>query len=179
MGGVNADPMRGTYVVVSGSPGSGKTTLARQLATALQLPLIAKDTIKEALMMVLDVPDVDASRELGRAAVAVLYAVAKDSGCGVLESPWQRSHAQGELSGLPGSIVEVFCRCDPNVAQARYRVRAGTRAAGHFDGERQAGELWNDEVGQPVAGGWPVVAVDTDRPVDLGMLLEQIRASVP
>ena len=38
----------GWYVVVSGPPGSGKTTLATALAPALGLPLIAKDTIKEA-----------------------------------------------------------------------------------------------------------------------------------
>ncbi len=42
----------GTCVVVSGPPASGKTTLARAIAPALGLPLIAKDTIKEALMTV-------------------------------------------------------------------------------------------------------------------------------
>src|SRR4051794_10844242 len=36
-------------VVVSGIPASGKTTLARQLALALELPLVSKDVIKEAL----------------------------------------------------------------------------------------------------------------------------------
>jgi ribosomal-protein-alanine N-acetyltransferase len=36
-------------VVVTGVPGSGKTTLARSLAVELGLPLISKDTIKEAL----------------------------------------------------------------------------------------------------------------------------------
>ena len=44
------------YVVVSGPPGSGKTTLAPRLAAELDLPLIAKDTIKQALLAVLDVP---------------------------------------------------------------------------------------------------------------------------
>jgi Ni2+-binding GTPase involved in maturation of urease and hydrogenase len=35
--------------VVSGPAGSGKTTLADPLAAELQLPLISKDSIKEAL----------------------------------------------------------------------------------------------------------------------------------
>jgi predicted kinase len=39
----------GTFVVVSGPPASGKTTLAVAIAPALGLPLIAKDTIKQAL----------------------------------------------------------------------------------------------------------------------------------
>jgi predicted ATPase len=38
-----------TLVLVTGPPGSGKTTLAVPLARRLELPLIAKDTIKEAL----------------------------------------------------------------------------------------------------------------------------------
>jgi replication-associated recombination protein RarA len=44
--------------VVSGPPASGKTTLAQAIAPALGLPLIAKDTIKQALMTVLPVPDI-------------------------------------------------------------------------------------------------------------------------
>ena len=70
----------GVFVVVSGPPASGKTTLARAIAPAVGLPLIAKDTIKEALMAVLPVPDVAASRVVGRASVAALLAVAAQSG---------------------------------------------------------------------------------------------------
>jgi predicted kinase len=36
-------------VVVHGPPAAGKTTIAREIAERLRLPLIAKDTIKEAL----------------------------------------------------------------------------------------------------------------------------------
>lgn len=51
---------RAVFVVVSGPPASGKSTLAPVLATELGLPLLAKDTIKDALMSILPVPDVDA-----------------------------------------------------------------------------------------------------------------------
>jgi len=60
------------FVVVSGPPASGKSTLAPMLARELDLPLIAKDTIKDALMSVLPVPDVEASRQMGRAAVRAM-----------------------------------------------------------------------------------------------------------
>ena len=166
----------GWYVVVSGPPGSGKTTLATALAPALGLPLIAKDTVKEALMTVLPVPDVATSRMIGTASVAAVLAVAAQSPGAVLESVWHRSRSLAGLARLPGNIVEVFCGCDPAVAAQRYARRAGTRAAGHLDAERRAGELWNDEVARPVAGGWPVIEVDTTAPVELSPLIARIRA---
>ena len=128
----------------------------------LNLPLIAKDTVKDALMSVLPVPDVGTSRQIGRAAVEAMLAVAAESPPGaVLESNFYRSIAAERLSRLPGQIVEVFCRCCAAVAAQRYRARAGTRHAGHFDSLRTPEELWNEEVAEPVAGGWPLLEVDT------------------
>ena len=168
----------GTFVVVSGPPASGKTTLSGAIAPILGLPLIAKDTIKQALMTVLPVPDVAASRVVGRASVAALLAVAAQSpGGAVLESVWHRSYALDELRRLPGQVVEVFCRCDPVLAAERYAVRAESRDAGHFDAERVTAELWNDEVARPVAGGWPVIEVDTTVSVDVEALTAAIRAA--
>jgi hypothetical protein len=45
----DASPMRKPFVVISGLPGSGKTTLGRRLAPALDLPLIDKDDILDRL----------------------------------------------------------------------------------------------------------------------------------
>jgi predicted kinase len=167
----------GTFVVVSGPPASGKTTLSRAIAPILGLPLIAKDTIKQALMTVLPVADVAASRVVGRASVAALLAVAAETGGAVLESVWHRSYALDELRRLPGQVVEVFCRCDPVLVAERYALRAGSRDAGHFDTERVTAELWNDEVARPVAGGWPVIEIDTAVPVDAESLTAAIRAA--
>lgn len=162
--------MAGVFVVVSGPPASGKTTLARDLAPRLGLPLLAKDTIKAALTGVLDVPDVAASREVGRAAAAAVLAVAAETAGAVLEGPWHRSRAGGLLR-LPGRVVEVFCRVDRETAQRRHRQRAAGRGAGHFDQDRTPDELWSEDVTEPVAGGWPVLEVDTTAPVDLDRLL--------
>lgn len=103
----------------------------------MHLPLIAKDLIKETLMSVLPVPDVDASRRLGQAAVEVMYAIASTSpGGAVLEATFHRSVSRPGIQALPGQIVEVFCRCDREVALSRYRERSERRHPGHFDDRR-------------------------------------------
>ncbi|HVH23193.1 MAG TPA: AAA family ATPase [Pseudonocardia sp.] len=171
-----SNPAERLYVVVSGAPASGKSTLAAALAPELGLPLLAKDTIKQALLTVLDVPDVEASRTVGRAAAVALLAVAAEAGSAVLEAPWQRSRAVTELAGLPGRLVEVFCRCSPETAAARFAARAATRDGGHFDHDRTPAELWNDQVAAPVDGGWPVLVVDTEVPVDVAELADRVRS---
>ena len=166
--------MAGVFVLVSGPPASGKTTLARGLGPLLGLPVLAKDTVKEALMGTLDVPDVAASRAIGRAAAEAVLAVAAASVGAVLEGPWHRSRAD-VIAALPGRVVEVFCRADRATARRRLEERGAGRHPGHFDRDRTADELWGDEVAEPVAGGWPVVEVDTTVPVDLEGLAQQVR----
>lgn len=174
MSAVAAEP---AFVIVSGPPASGKSTLAPELAVALGLPLIAKDTIKDALMAVLGAPDLNASRQLGRASVAAMLAVAAESPIGaVIESNFNRSVAGPELAKLPGDVIELFCRCPADVAWERYRRRAGTRHAGHFDHDRTRDELWNHEVAEPVAGPWPLLEIDTSAPVDVAAAVQLIRA---
>jgi predicted kinase len=169
----------GLFIVVDGLPASGKSTLAPELAESFHLPLLAKDTIKDAIMAVLPPADVEGSRQLGRAAVDVMLALAAASPVGaVLESNLYRTRAAAELGRLPGLVVEVFCRCERDVARHRYRLRSGTRAAGHFDALRTDDELWNDEIAEPVAGGWPVVEVDTNVPADLVTVVAAVSAAI-
>jgi len=55
-------------VLTTGLPGAGKTTLARQVAVALELPLLSKDIVKERLSDILGVHDRAWSMKLGAAA---------------------------------------------------------------------------------------------------------------
>lgn len=106
----------------------------------------------------------------------VLYALAKDQpGGAVLDSNFRRSIAIGEIRGLPGPVVEVHCRCDREAALSRYRSRAATRHPGHFDETRHDDDLWNADVTEPLAGGWAVVEVDTNRDVDVPMVMAALR----
>jgi len=63
-------------VLVTGLPGTGKTTLARTVAARYRVPLICKDTIKEPLLDVIGAVDRVQSRKLSDASFAVMFALA-------------------------------------------------------------------------------------------------------
>jgi predicted kinase len=158
------------FVLVSGWPGAGKSTLAAALAPRLGLPLLAKDEIKEALMDALGRPGtVTDSQRLGRAAVLAMLRVASRCPGAVLDSTWF-GYAVPLARALPGRLVEVHCVLPRDVAQARYQARH--RHAGHLDAERTDQELWGESPPSPGLG--PVIEVDTSAAVDLGPLITRL-----
>ncbi len=170
--------MRDLFVVVSGAPGSGKSTLARALAPRLDLPLLEKDVIKEALGDVIGAATLEDSQRLGLATMHVLIALAKTNRGAVIESTWRAPWATVELKQLPCPIVEVFCDVPPDVAHQRYVARTGTRHPVHFDVEQGSSvQGWVDRHPQLIDGGWPVIRVDTTRTVDLDALVAEIEAA--
>lgn len=165
--------MRELFVLVGGPPASGKSTLAAQLAPALGLPLLAKDTVKHALFDALGDPDtLDRSRLLGRAAVLAMLDVAAQQSGAVLDSTWY-PYAYHRVRALPGRVVEVRCVCPRDVLQARYRARMLSRRAGDLQEQRTAAELL-DPVHTRALGVGPLVTADTTRPVDAVALASHI-----
>ena len=162
------------FVLVAGPPGAGKTTLAAPLAAELELPLIAKDPIKEALMVALGAPrSLDESRRVGGASVKVLLAVAATSRGAVLESTFYPETVSA-LRAVPGRFVEVRCSVPREVSVARCRARK--RHPGHFESARTDEELWNPGLLEPLGLG-PVITVDTTTPVDVAALAAQVTAA--
>ena len=168
-------PKRPLFVLIGGLPGSGKSTLAIALAAELELPLLAKDEIKEALMDAVGDPlTVDQSRRLGRAAVLAMLRVARRCPGAVLDSTWF-GYTEPLVRQLPGHVVEVRCQVPVAVARARYQARVADRHSGHLDEQRSEDELWG-EPSKPLGVG-PLITVDTSGVVDLSALIADIVAA--
>ena len=80
--------MTARLVVVSGLPGSGKTTVGTALSRRLSMPLIDKDAILEALFDSLGCPDRVERYRLSRASDEVLYTLAEASEGAVVVNWW-------------------------------------------------------------------------------------------
>jgi len=132
---------RTRFVVITGLPGTGKTTLARQLSIRHGLPLICKDVIKEPLLDVLG--SVAGSRTLSDASFAVMFSIAREllalGGSLILEGNFRRGeHEAPVLAALPAqapNIVQVLCQRDEAERRAVLLGRANEahRHPGHDD----------------------------------------------
>ena len=169
-------------VIISGIPGSGKTTLARSLSQELDLPLVSKDTIKEALFDALGTGDLAWSQSLGRASHRVMYALARDMRSAVLESHFWRGMAEDELRALKRPMVQVHCRCPVDEALRRYRQRTDSteRHPGHLP-EHQSKEVtdsWSTVEPVPLELSVPLFEIDTTHAVDVRDLAARVVTSM-
>jgi cytidylate kinase/N-acetylglutamate synthase-like GNAT family acetyltransferase len=180
---VLAPRMHRHFVIVSGLPGSGKSTLGRQLADALGIELLDKDTVLERLFDLKGVKDLAWRRELSRESDAILRSKAIASNGAVLVSHWRLPGMPAQsgtptewLSELSEKIINVHCTCSPEIAAERFAHRK--RHAGHCDSERSYSEILESiqalsgidrlNIGQ-------TVEVDTSHPPNLDDVLRAVR----
>ncbi|MCP4308409.1 MAG: AAA family ATPase [bacterium] len=172
-------------VVVSGLPASGKTTVARQIAPLLALPLVDKDDLLEAsFRLVAEVSPTDRAR-LSRKADEDLRQRLESEPRAVVVSHWRRPELSA-TSGTPTDwlrvlpeLVEVHCLCGPETAAERFCNR--DRHPAHGDRQKSPVAILNQfralhQLG-PLGVG-PVVTVNTEMPVDAARLALQIQQAI-
>jgi RNase adaptor protein for sRNA GlmZ degradation len=146
-----------TLIVVTGVPGAGKTTLGSAAATALDVPFLSLDSIKE----------------LGIQLDAVESAVVD-----IWIAPGRDTRRVGTLlRERRGGIIELLCRVPADVAVDRYASRR--RSGPHRPPDESTLRRIREAVDtfEPMGIG-ACAAVDTTRPVDLDPLIERLRHEV-
>ena len=177
--------MERSFIVVSGLPGSGKTTLARQLARAMGLPLLDKDDILERLFESKGVGDSAWRRGLSRESDVILEAEAMASNGALLASFWHLPGMAEDsgtptqwLSTLSNVVVNLNCVCPPEVAAKRFQTRK--RHSGHLDGQTTLTDVLasiQNLVGLGHLGLEPRIDVDTSVMPDADVVALEIRSA--
>jgi predicted kinase len=161
-------------IVVTGSPASGKTTIAESLSEQMHLPLIAKDAIKEELYDTLEGAEPSDSHRLGYVAIRLMQSWArrlleKDVAV-IVESNFKRSLSLDDLQELFALSRPVLVQCVAPEADVikRYveRSEEGERHpvhddANHVDELRR--DLEKGEYDLRDAAGILSVTIDTSK----------------
>lgn len=128
---------RRALIAVGGFPGTGKSSVSRQLAAGLSIPRLDSDTIGKTIHRTLDarIPASDAFR----AGYDVLFALARDHLAGMcsvvvdlsLGWPFQWRELDRIVADVPGTaFVPIVLRCDRQVCRDRLQQR-------HLDNPQQ------------------------------------------
>ena len=166
-------------VIVNGMPGAGKTTLSSALQRELDLPLISKDAVKEAL----------ADAVIAKLPTSRLGAIASDAAwalVGLVEEPvivesfWLAGRddlffEKGLRTGGIHRGVEVWCQAPLSVMRERFRTRP--RHFAHQDASRTSEWERFARDARPISS-FPVVRVDTGGAVDTPALADLIRSTM-
>ena len=153
---------RPLVVLVSGMPGSGKTTLARTLGDALHLPVLSRDDIKTGMHVTVSSNDPAEVGRFAEDAFDVFFDVVEHllmRGVSlVAEAAFHRDRPEQavELQDL-ADVAHLALRLDTDTAVDRYAQRAarGERHPAHADEQmvellRSRAELYRLDAPEPV-----------------------------
>ncbi len=172
--------MAETLILINGLPASGKSTLSKQLSTALSVPVVSKDVLKEVFAEIAQ-GHVSSTR-LGQIASETMWELSAEiAGTVIVESWWfgprDIDFVLGGIakSGQP-QVIEVWCEVSPQLAWNRYEARI--RHVIHPMGieARAPWKDWSDNAAPLSLGA--TVRVDTAAPVDITSLAYTLNALI-
>jgi glucokinase len=170
-------------VLVNGVPASGKSVVARLIASRRAWPLLSLDTIKEPFFEHIGVGDRAFNRKLGCASYQAIFDLIAAFPAGSITvvdawfgfQPFEVLTRHLARAGI-GYAMEIWCHAAPEIIAERYSARVGARPPGH-PGIEYLPELIDLAGRAKPLGCFPCLAVDTAAPIDESALFAWLEAN--
>ena len=174
------------WLIVTGPPAAGKTTLARRIAHDLEMPLFEKDVFKDILYHDLEFGDKDWSRRIGISAINLLFLTADQmlqSGASLItECNFYRhlsSQQAGEIAkNANARVVQVHCSAPAELLLSRNVARLvppNLRPGHHVMPSEELVHGINEGLWDPLDIPSQIIRVDTSDSFDYANILHAIR----
>lgn len=135
--------MRPTLIVIAGHPGSGKTSIAKQLSDHYRIPYVSKDALKERMFDGLGSKDKEWSLQVSGVAHRIMDDMAsqilKSGNSVIVESNFKADIDSGRFAKLADTYhvpcVQILCKADGKILFERWnnRINQGERHEGHVE----------------------------------------------
>lgn len=156
---------RPVLLLVAGTHGAGKTTLAKLLAEELGWPLVSRDAVRTGLAFSVGEQMPEPGGEVSQAAVVAfsgaIHHLVRSRVSLIAESPFRRGISEADLAPIAelADIRIIQCRVSREIAIERCRARPGLDYVATMLEERDD-RSWA-RVEQPLDLRTPVLSIDT------------------